>query len=208
MEKTTIENEEKQYNRFQWLLFVVIIPLFFTIAIVLIVLTVAGVNVIDEGKKVAEKIPFVSGIFSKEEKKDKVQPTLEFKKKINDLQAEIEEKQEEAFKLEDIIAGRDQTIERNELEKKQLEKEIEELKAAQDDSKRAFKDIIRTYEMMSAKKSAPIITKLGDDEAVKILSSIKADTLASIMEQMEPEDAARLTNKLTVNSRQESPDTE
>lgn len=206
MEKI-IENEEKQYNRFQWLLFVVIIPLFFTIAIVLIVLTVAGVNVIDQGKKVGEKLPFVSGTFEKEEKKDKVQSTVEFKKKINDLQAEIEEKQEEVFKLEDIIAGRDQTIERNELEKQQLEKELEELRAAQDDSKRAFKDIIRTYETMSAKKSAPIITKLGDDEAVKILSSIKADTLASIMEQMKPEDAARLTNKLTVNSR-ESPETE
>lgn len=207
MEKT-IENEEKQYNRFQWLLFVVIIPLFFTIAIVLIVLTVAGINVIDEGKKAGEKIPFVSGIFDKEEKTEKVQSTVEFEKKITGLQTEIDEKQEEVFKLEDIIAGRDLTIERNELEKQQLEKEIEELRAAKDDGKRAFKDIIRTYEMMSAKKSAPIITKLSDDEAVKILSSMKADTLASIMEQMEPEDAARLTNKLTVNSRQENPDIE
>ncbi|PLT34210.1 MotE family protein [Bacillus sp. V5-8f] len=204
MEKPS-ENEEKEYNRFQWFIFVVLIPLIFTIAIVLIVLTVAGVNVLDEGKKIGEKLPFVSSMVNKgDNEKGKAESTVQYEKKLTELEAEIDKNQDEIMKLEEMVDSRDQTIERNELEKEQLQKQIDELQGSQDDSKQAFNEIIRTYETMSAKKAAPIITKLGDDEAVKILSSIKADTLAGIMEQMEPEDAARLTNKLAESSTQEN----
>ncbi|MDQ0217073.1 hypothetical protein ELQ35_08920 [Peribacillus cavernae] len=202
MEKTTLESEEKQYNKFQWFLFVVFIPLLFLIVIISIVLTVAGVNVFEEGKKAGENLPIISGLFDEKEQK---MPSIDrFEKKIGDLETEKRDSEAEIAKLEELIDSGDQTIQRTELEKQQLEKEIEELRAAQDENKRAFKDIIRTYETMSAKKSAPIIAQLEDDEAVKILSGIKADTLTSIMEQMKPEDAARLTMRLTINSRGDS----
>ncbi|RFU68861.1 MotE family protein [Bacillus sp. V59.32b] len=196
MDKPTIENEEKRYNKFQWFVFVVLIPTLFTIAIVWIVLSVAGINVL---KVAEEKIPFIA---ESNKEKEKAQSSVQLEKQIGELEAKIQDREEETSKLEDLIDSRDEAIQRSELEKEQLEKEIEELRIAQDEDKLAFKDIIRTYETMSAKKSAPIITELGDDEAVRILSNIKADTLASIMEQMNPEDAARLTKKLTVNSEQ------
>lgn len=196
MDKTTIENEEKTYNKFQWFVFVVFIPALFTIAIIWIVLSVAGIDVL----KVAEdKIPFIA---ESNKEKEKAQTSGQLEKQIGELEAKIEDSEEETAKLEDLIDSRDEAIQRSELEKEQLEKEIEELRIARDEDKLAFQEIIRTYETMSAKKSAPIITELGDDEAVRILSNIKADTLASIMEQMDPEDAARLTKKLTVNSEQ------
>ncbi|CAH0346188.1 hypothetical protein [Bacillus sp. CECT 9360] len=196
MDKPTIENEEKRHNKFQWFVFVVLIPTLFTIAIVWIVLSVAGIDV---GKVAEEKIPFIA---ESNKEKEKAQTSVQLEKQIGELEAKIQDREEETSKLEDLIDGRDEAIQRSELEKEQLEKEIEELRIARDEDKLAFKDIIRTYEMMSAKKSAPIITELGDDEAVRILSNIKADTLASIMEQMTPEDAARLTKKLTVNTEQ------
>jgi flagellar motility protein MotE (MotC chaperone) len=202
MGKTTDENEEKKYNKFQWFLFVVLIPLLFTVAIVCVVLSVAGINVLEAGKSVGEKIPFISG--SNDGNKEKAKSTSQFQKQIADLEAKIKDRKAEVTKLEDLVDSRDQTIQRNDLEKQQLEKQIEEVRAAQEQNKLAFKEIVRTYETMSAKKSAPIITKLGDDEAVKLLSNIKADTLAGIMEQMKPEDAARLTKKLTINSEQKS----
>ena len=39
-----------------------------------------------------------------------------------------------------------------------------------------FKEIVSTFETMSAKKAAPIITRMKDDEAITILSSLKPDT--------------------------------
>ena len=74
------------------------------------------------------------------------------------------------------------------------------MKLQQDENRRAFKDIIRTYESMSPKKAAQIITVLEEEEAIKVLSNIKADTLSAILEKMEPASAAKLMQKLSENS--------
>jgi flagellar motility protein MotE (MotC chaperone) len=88
-------------------------------------------------------------------------------------------------------------MEKFQLEKDRLLQEIDDLQAIQAENKRAFKDIVRTYETLSAKKAAPIITKMTNDEALKILTNIKAETLAGILENMQPEDAAKYTQLLT-----------
>jgi flagellar motility protein MotE (MotC chaperone) len=77
---------------------------------------------------------------------------------------------------------------------------MNQLKDSQNNSKQAFKDIIRTYETMAPKRAAPIITEMNDEDAVEILSSMKAATLAKVLEQMTTADAARLTKKLTEQS--------
>ncbi|RFU71288.1 hypothetical protein D0469_01905 [Peribacillus saganii] len=196
----TLENEEKPYSKLQWFLFIVVIPLFFTITITLIVLTVAGINVFEAGKEYGQKIPFASALFKEEEA---TKSTEDLEKRIIDLKAEMEDRQAQIEKLEGLIDSRDKEAERAELEKQQLEKEIAELTAVKDENKLAFKDIIQTYETMAPKKSAPIISELKEEDALKILSTISSDTLASILEQMEPADAARLTQKLTVQSEQD-----
>ena len=43
------------------------------------------------------------------------------------------------------------------------------------------------------KKAAPIITQMNDNEALKILSSLKPATLAAILEKMNATDAAKYT---------------
>ena len=54
---------------------------------------------------------------------------------------------------------------------------------------------------MSAKKAAPIITRMNDDEALTILSSLKPDILAAMLEKMNATDAAKYTTaQLTNNS--------
>jgi flagellar motility protein MotE (MotC chaperone) len=196
VEEKLIEEEKKPYNKLQWFLFLIVIPLLFTITIALIVLTIAGVNVFELSKEYSSKIPLLSKWTQTEEA-----PSInEYQSKVIDLEAEIKDREALVAKLEDIIESRDQEIQNIELEKQRLEDEIKELRAVQEEDKRAFKDIIKTYETISPKKAAPILTSLSDEEAVKILSNIKADTLAKILEQMEPEDAARLTQKLTVES--------
>ena len=83
------------------------------------------------------------------------------------------------------------------LQKTQLEQQIDELKQIQEQNKRDFKEIVTTYETMSAKNAAPIILNLKDDEAVKILSSISPDVLSKIMENMPATRAAKYTELLS-----------
>lgn len=185
--------EKKPYNIFQWFL-IAIIPVFFTIFILLIVLTVAGVNVFQWSKEVGSNIPVVSHLF-KEEKEPSID---EMNGEIVDLKGEIKNREAQIAQLESDLEREAEEKEQLIEEIQALEKEIEALKIAPEaeENKQAFKDIIRTYENMSAKKAAAIISALDDVDAVRILSNVKADSLAAILEKMEPENAARLTKQL------------
>ncbi|WP_066289044.1 MotE family protein [Bacillus sp. FJAT-29937] len=196
MDKVLEEKEEKKQSRFQGFIFVVFIPLLFAITVALIVMTILGINVFELSKEYSQKIPFISSALDEEG----TQSIEDIESKMIDLEAEIKDREAKISKLETEIVNKDEEISQVQLEKERLEEEILELTAMKDENKRAFKDIIKTYETISAKKAAPILTQMSEDEALQILSSIKADTLAAIMEKMNPEDAARYTELLTANA--------
>ena len=132
MDKVAEELETKKTSRFQSFIYVVLIPLLFTITVALIVMTILGYNVFELTKEYGQKIPFVSSMIS-------------------------------------------------------------------DDASDSAKDIVKTYETISAKKAAPILSQMSETEALQILTNLKSDRLAEIMEKMEPEDAARYTELLTAD---------
>ena len=82
------------------------------------------------------------------------------------------------------------------MEQERLLNEIEQLKRAQEETQLEFKEILKTYETMSAKKAAAILTEMSESEALRIMSSMKSNTLTAIFEKMEPADAARYTELL------------
>lgn len=185
--------EEKKVNKFQWFVFTVLIPLLFAIVVALIVFSFAGVNVFEKAKEYGQKIPFFSSLVDKEEEKT----VVDWETNIIELEAEIKDREAQISGLQTELDSKSVEVERANLEIEQLQIQIADLIALQEENKRAFKDIVRTYETMSAKKAAPIIALLRDEEAVKILTNLKTDTLAAIMEKMEPEDAAKYTELLT-----------
>ncbi|PIC81397.1 hypothetical protein CSV75_06355 [Sporosarcina sp. P18a] len=184
---------KKSIGFFQILLAWIIIPLMFTTAVVLIIAKVADVNVFDQAKEWTSKIPFLE----QKAPEEKVEGDLILEERVISLQAEIQEKEAQLFEVQDELAKVKDSNETLIIEKEKLNEEIEKLKLAQSESKRDFKEIVTTYEQMSAKSSAPVITKMGDAEAVQILSSLKPATLAAILEKMSPEDAAKYTSMLT-----------
>ncbi|MBL3641948.1 MotE family protein [Peribacillus frigoritolerans] len=193
------ELEESKISKFQWFL-VIFIPLIFAVTVALIVFTVAGVNVVEKAKEMSAKIPFIELDQKGEEKGKPAKNDEKVSMKLEKLETEIENRVKEIEKLEGIIDTRDKAIAKAEAEKQQLQTEMNQLKDSQNNSKQAFKDIIRTYETMAPKRAAPIITEMNDEDAVEILSSMKAATLAKVLEQMTTADAARLTKKLTEQS--------
>ncbi|KQL19117.1 MotE family protein [Cytobacillus solani] len=195
MDKVAEELESKKTSRFQSFIFVVLIPLLFTITVALIVMTILGYNVFELTKEYGQKIPFISSAISD----DDSDSAKDIETKMIELEAEIKDREAKITKLETELESKDQEISRAELEKEQLEAEIEELTAMKEENKRAFKDIVKTYETISAKKAAPILSQMSETEALEILTNLKSDKLAEIMEKMEPEDAARYTELLTAD---------
>nr|WP_295970446.1 MotE family protein [uncultured Bacillus sp.] len=187
--------EEKSYGKLQWFFVVIVIPSLFAVAVALIVATVAGVNVMDKAKEYSEKIPFLSSDEQEKEQKNKDNEAKNIK-----LNAELKVRGETIAELQEEVNSKNEEIEGLELEKKQLQREIEDLGEKQSEHNREFKEIVKTYEAMSAKKAAPIIAQMKDEKALEILSNLKSDTLAAIMEQMNAVDAAKYTSLLTQNS--------
>ncbi|PIC65632.1 hypothetical protein CSV79_00715 [Sporosarcina sp. P13] len=185
--------EKKTIGFFQILFAWIIIPLLFTTAVILIIAKVADVNVFNQAEEWTSKITFL------EEKvpDENVEGDLILEERVVSLQAEIQEKEAQLFEVQNELIQVKDSNETLEIEKEKLNEEIEKLKLQQSESKRDFKEIVTTYEQMSAKSVAPVITKMGDAEAVQILSSLKPATLASILEKMSPEEAAKYTSMLT-----------
>lgn len=194
--KERMETEQKSVNKFQWFVFTGLIPTLFAILIVLIVLSFAGINVFEKAKEYGGKVPFISSIIQEDEAKTEE----EWETGLIELEGKIKDKEAQIEKLQTEIDGKDKEVERGKLEIEQLQNQIDELMAIQEENKRAFKDIVKTYETMSAKKAAPIISQMNEQEALKILTNIKADTLAAIMESLGPEEAAKYTEMLTNES--------
>ncbi|MFE8699077.1 MotE family protein [Cytobacillus sp. FJAT-54145] len=196
MAKAVEEQEEKKFNKFQWFLFVVVIPILFAVTLALVILSVAGINVFEKTKEYGQNIPFLSAYFE-ENPSNSIE---DWESNMIELEGEIKDREAKILELETELDGKEKQVERVLLEKEQLQLQIDELTAMQEENKRAFKDIIKTYETISAKKAAPIITQMSDEDAVKILTSIKPDNLAAIIENMEPEDAAKYTELLTAEN--------
>ncbi|MBS2968986.1 hypothetical protein J9317_09460 [Metabacillus sp. KIGAM252] len=190
-----MENTKKEYGRFQWFLFVILIPLVFTVTLAAIILSVAGVNVAGTAKE------WVSGLTGSAQ--DKKAQTASQSAPGNDelKRAEIENKE-----LAASVTTQKQEIKAMEndvllKEKKiaSLSKEVEDLKAQLKQTasvKTEQKDIAKLYEGMSANKAADILPLLGEDDAMKILGAMKDDQVTSILEKMTPENAALYTGKL------------
>ena len=190
------EQESKKSSKFQGFIYVVFIPLLFAITVALVAMTFLGYNVFEITKEYGQKIPFISSVFNE----DKTQSVKEIEKEMIKLEAEIKDREAKISQLQTELDSKENEISMVQIEKERLEEEIDELTAMKEQNKRAFKDIVKTYETISAKKAAPILAQMSEDEALQILSSVKADTLAAIMEKMEPEDAARYTELLTVKA--------
>ncbi|MGM9948627.1 MAG: MotE family protein [Lysinibacillus sp.] len=186
-----MEEERDNPGFFQKLFFWFLIPLVFTLAVFLIIATFTNTNVFEMVDGMKEKVPFLSS------EDEAVENTSLNEDKVVTLQAEIQEKEAEITQLQEEIDSAAETNEQLEAEQARLLQEIEQLKRAQEETRLEFQEILKTFEGMSAKKAAPILTEMNDAEALRIMSSMKSDTLTAIFEKMSPADAARYTELLS-----------
>lgn len=185
-----LEVVEKKPGFFQKLFFWVIIPLTFALAVLLIVANFTNTNIFGLADKAIDKLPFVKS------EQEKIENTTLSSDKIVTLQAEVQEKEAQLTQLQTELDSANTQNEELTIEIEKLQFEIDKLQREQQEYQMEFQEILKTYESMSAKKAAPIITAMSDEDALRILSNMKSNTLAELFMKMSPEDAARYTKLL------------
>ncbi|KUP07111.1 hypothetical protein Q75_06165 [Bacillus coahuilensis p1.1.43] len=195
MAKKQKEEQEKSYGVLQWILLMVIIPTLFTVVVAFGIATLLDINVFEESKKLGEKVPVIGNVIGGSGPSEE-----ELKLSLSSLQGEMKNKEAEVTKLQTQIDRQLAEIDQLLLDKKQLNIQIEELSQLQEENKRAFDEIVSTYETMSAKSAAGILVEMNEDEALTILSKVKPSVLSKILEKMPAENAAVFTEKLAVKT--------
>lgn len=189
----TIEAEEtgKKLGFFQMLFYWFVIPVAFTLAIVLIIAQFTNTNVFQIVDDAVAKLPFVDS------EKEIIESSTLNQEKVVELQAQIQDKEAQVTKLQGEVEGANAKNEELVIEIERLQYEIETLQRQQSETSMEQQEILKTFETMSAKKAAPIILELSDDEAMRILAGMKTDTLSAVLTNMPPAEAAKYTELLS-----------
>jgi flagellar motility protein MotE (MotC chaperone) len=184
-----MSKKEKTTSAFQMFVLVIFIPVIFGIIFFSVILNIIGFDVWGQAKQVSSSIPYVSSLFKEEEE-------LEVEMVTTHIEAS-EEQQNEISSLEQQLSERNERVRELETEKLELE---QKLLVEQEMSNRATKElteIAKTYEAMSAKNAAAILSELQTEEALLHLSQLSTDSRAAILAKMEASRAADLMSRLT-----------
>ncbi|MEK3974538.1 MotE family protein [Psychrobacillus sp. FSL K6-1267] len=185
----TMDKEPKKVGLGKKILYLFIIPLLFALALLLTFAQITNINVFEKAKELTS--------LGQEEPIDENKKTSRLEERVVSLQAEIQQKEVQIDKLQAEVDGSEKSQESLLLEQESLLQQIEELKRQNEQSKRDYAEVVSTFEKMSAKTAAPVITNMSDAEALRILASLKPDTVAKIYEKMSPKDAAKYTELMT-----------
>jgi len=188
------EIEGKKSSKFQTFILIFLVPFLAIITVALIVLNALGFNVFDLAKEYGSKIPFIGSYI---ETSAEVPSIEKFEQDMIFLEADIQDREVKIQKLEEELNKKDEEVNELDEEIQKLQLEIEILNEQKEENTRAFSDLVKTYENMTAKKSAAILEEMSEEEALQILSKLKSDTLAKVLEKMTPATAAKYTELLS-----------
>lgn len=199
-----MENEvEKTYGKLEWFLYMIFLPLMFTVILTAILLQFLGYNVKGELLKWGNSIPYVEKVIPGSNPKPKPadsagekasQKSEEDQKKITELNQKLEQERDKLAKLEAEAKAKDVEIEKLKRETERMRQQIEAAKKEQDENPK--REVAQLYTSMSPSKAAPIMAEMPMNEAVKILKLLKQNERSAILAKLEPKMAAEITSEL------------
>ncbi|APC48630.1 hypothetical protein GLV94_09910 [Virgibacillus halodenitrificans] len=184
------KTDKKKLNPIIWFIFAVIVPLVVIITITVVILSMAGVNVIDWTKDKLAHIPGASTLVSSNEDEKKQVDTDKSQSQVTQREKEIKELNQQVDDLKTINNRLEQKIVK--LEKNTSNPSMEE------DSKEStmVETMSQSFKGMDRQQAALILTDLEIDTAVSLLKELSNKVRGEILGEMEPAKAAELTQKL------------
>lgn len=196
--------EARKSSKVEWLFYMILLPLMFTVILTGILMTFLGYDVkgivLDWGNQIPYVEKITPGTHPKmEARKEDEKKALE--KQIDDLTQRLQEQavvaaaqDEEAEAKEEQIGELKQAINdlQIQLERERSAREFEK----ETERKESKKTTARAYAEMSAGKAAPILAKMPTDEVLSIFQELSIAERSAILAKFDPEIAAKLTSEL------------
>lgn len=190
----SLEEIEKPYSKLQWLFYIIIVPLFFTMFLVGVIFFFLGINVIDPALAVGQKVPGLSAILPEpKENIDSEQSVEVTEESLLDSEKRLSESEENINRLEREVALKSEEIEELLSQIEQLKSDSEEKRFSEEERLTKLKDLATIYGGMSTSRSAAILENLTLQEAALIMQQLNATQQSSVMAKLEAPFAANLT---------------
>jgi flagellar motility protein MotE (MotC chaperone) len=188
---------KKKINPVLWFLFAIIIPLIIVLVILAVIMSLAGVNVMDWTKEKASSIPVVSNLVSSPEETDMLQETEQLQAELQARNETIDELEVYAADLEATIAELEQELSRQEEITQRYESGEEPVGEAEEDvPDESLRSMALTFEEMRPANAAQILGNMEETEIIQILQELPNDARGSILQEMDPELAGNLSAQL------------
>lgn len=190
MKKQKAETEKEPKRKKGPLLFIVFLLFLLIIGVAgYFLLSASGVDV--KGK-VFSALPFLNEESDQEASSQSMNASNTQNQEMEALQKKIKEKDLEIENLQVKLerAKAEMPTEENSEETKANTGEEEGSQTTE------MKNLVRSYESMSPKNAALIISELKENQALELLGQLKTEALANILAKMEPDVAAKYTELL------------
>lgn len=175
-------------NPILWFVFVFVIPTIVATTLAIVILGVAGIDVVSWAKDKASQVPVVSTWIEEDEEKNLEEQNEKAQVKIDEQNEEISQLNQEITDLEGTIDQLNQEILKLETSDERTTLEDEDVEEID-----TIKKMSASFKEMKSKQAALIIEDLEEDIAIDILKELSNDVRGSILEAMDPSQAAHLT---------------
>jgi len=183
-----MNSKTNKMNPVLWFLFAIIIPMIITALLTMTVLSAAGVNVFGWLKTTGTNIPVVSTFIKTDEELKIEESRKEMETTISDQRNKISQLNDQINDLESMIDHLEQEI--NTLE---TSHEKEDHPENFDDKSDTLNKLTSSFKKINKKQAALIIQDLDPELAILLLDELSNDARGGILEAMDPEQAAVLT---------------
>ena len=186
--------EEREYGRWEWFFYMIVIPALFASLLSGVLLSLVGVNVLGTVLHWANSIPYVEKLVPDEyaaTSDSEEQPDMD--KQVATLQQDQAKNQQQITALKEESAKKDATIAALEKQIDDVNKAMEDKRATEEERQKQFADLAKVYTTMSPKNAAAIIENLKLQESVAVMTKMKPAQQADILAKMEPKKAADIS---------------
>jgi flagellar protein FlbB len=178
---------ERSYSKKEWVLYILVLPLFFTMILSFFILQWIGYNVTDRVTGLFRQIPVVKNVLPSSFSTDTGTPketaeVRQLQKQVADLTAQINELQRQRDSLLQSQDQKDALISQLRNQIFTLQKQLDDRRTGEAQQK----ETAAIYEDMSPGKAAAILEAMPVDQARNIFAHLSTDAKASILEKMDP----------------------
>ncbi len=189
------KQDQNKGSKLQSFFFIIVVPFIFAITVVLIILTIRGVDVFDYAGKIGNKIPGISNVVTTADEADNTRKTQQLKSSLTSSKDKVAQLKQEIDGKQAEIDGLNQQVEK-------LESELDSAKESKKDKTSTIKEVAQSFQEMDEKSAAPIIEKMDKNLAIQVLEKVPSEQRGKILGEMNPDAAASITNSLLAGNSQ------